>query len=208
MQTRLLPQEREYVQAKIDAVLDQNYTGLAAHCLTTNRGFTAEYQTMLKDLSEYRSAYVLAKRELLKTSEPSKMSRHHSRREQSPTAPSRHIDYESSSPEKSSTPISISLDVTMKSNLFYGKIPKKTMVFETFTRIHGMELEAIGDPAERHLALSKKLKTDYAVQSSGVLKTADAALEDLRSMYFKRIIGMRDAFVNGYNTIGGTDDNV
>lgn len=70
-------------------------------------------------------------------------------------------------------------------NLFYGKIPKKvsiddfinsfeliiinqtfcsqTMCFETFTRIHEMELESIGDPALRHLALSKKIKTDFAV---------------------------------------------
>jgi hypothetical protein len=40
-----------------------------------------------------------------------------------------------------------------------------------------------------------------------VLQAADAALEDLRAMYFKRIIGMRDAYVNGYHTRSNNHSN-
>lgn len=35
---------------------------------------------------------------------------------------------------------------------------------------------------------------------SQVLKSADAALEDLRAVYFKRIIGMRNTFVDLYES--------
>lgn len=190
-------QEREYVRSKIDLVVDQTYGVLASHCQTTSRKFSGEYQAMLRDLGEYRAAYRKAKQDLAKAPEPAKLSRQSSRHQRSSSPEKRgHAD---ESPEKSSRTISSEIDATIRSNIFFGKVPKKTMAFEAFTRIHEIELEAIGDPAQRHMALSKKLKNDYAVQSGGVLKSADAAMEDLRAMYFKRIIGMRDAFVTGHS---------
>lgn len=151
---------------------------------------------MLRDLGEYRAAYRKAKLELAKAPDSVKLSRQSSRRERSASPEKRsHADESPAAPNRT---MSSEIDSTMQANLFFGKVPKKTMAFEAFTRIHEIELEAIGDPAQRHMALSKKLKSDYAVQSGVVLKSADAAMEDLRAMYFKRIIGMRDAFVTGH----------
>lgn len=171
-----------------------------------NRGFATEYQAMLNDLSEYRAAYQQAKNNLARATEPPRVSRNN-RRDASPEkrTETENIPDKANISDKPIKTISAELGKSIRSNIFFGMVPKKTMAFEKFTRIHRLELEAIGDPAQRHLALSKRLKLDYAAQSGSVLKTADAAMEDLRAMYFKRIIGMRDAFVSGYASSGGAD---
>jgi hypothetical protein len=183
-------QEKEYVRSKIDSIVDVNYNNLASRCQTAHRGISSEYQAMLRDLGEHREAYRKAREALANTTKPPRTGSRG-------RASSRDEIEKSESSEKD---VAVPITTLSNTNLFFGKVPKKTMAFETFTRIHEMELSAIGDPAQRHLTLSKKIKVDYAAQSAAVLRSADTALEDLRAMYFKRIIGMRDAFVNGYDT--------
>lgn len=122
---------------------------------------------MLKNLAEYREAYAKAKQVEINSSKPTRSSR--------ARTSSREANLEKLNEENSSHSEENKKEVTVPdvveistSNMFYGKVPRKTIAFETYSRIHEKELEAIGDPTLRHFSLSKKIKSDYAAQSAQV----------------------------------------
>lgn len=177
-----ISEARSSIRHQIDEIIDSNYSEMVSRCATTNRAIMEEYQALFKDLSEYLEAY--KKKNIKNKGSPSKKVG----REKSESKAATNTDTPSSSFA------SDGYDAT-KISIFNGKIPAKTLAFDNFSAVHEMELDLIGDPSARHRVMSNKLKKDISLQAEGVIKTSESALEELRSLYFKKLVGDRDKIV-------------